>query len=121
MLEDAYKHIDPSDFFSPALWDFDLRGESLDSLVKGYIERYRDTESPLAFYANITMAYLTADYMERAATLRQVVVPMLEKTPDNADLRAALGMSLACLGDYDAAIKEGRKARELLSVDDCHW
>jgi TolB-like protein len=125
VLEEAYQHVDPVDLFSPALWDFDLMGGSLDSMVEGYIQRYRDTESPLAFYTNITMACLTAGDTERAATyadsVRQVLIPMLEKTPDNADLHAAMGMSLACIGDYDDAVKEGRKARELLSVDDCHW
>ena len=125
VLQEAYEHVDPSDLFSPGLWDFDLRGEVLDSLIVGYIERYRDSESPLALYGNITMAYLTAGNTERAATYadsaRQILIPMLETTPDNADLHAALGMSLACLGDYDDAVKEGRKARELLSVDDCHW
>jgi tetratricopeptide (TPR) repeat protein len=52
---------------------------------------------------------------------RLILEPMVESSPNDYHARAKLGVAYALTGDFEKAVNAGRRAKELLSVDACHW
>jgi hypothetical protein len=61
---------------------------------------------------------MVASYADSA---RIILEMQIEQVPDEANLHGMLSSALAHLGQYDAAIEEAQRGKELMSVDDCHW
>ena len=58
------------------------------------------------------------DYAERSRKANEI---QLKDEPDNANLRSSISAMLALLGQKDAAIREARRACELVPVDKDHF
>lgn len=52
---------------------------------------------------------------------RLILEPVVESSPNDYHAQAKLGIAYALIGDFEKAVKAGRRAKELLSVDACHW
>ena len=53
---------------------------------------------------------------------RVIIEEKIRTHPQNDyDLYAELGLAYAFLGEKDRAIEESTRAKELMSIEDCHW
>jgi hypothetical protein len=73
----------------------------------------------------MAMMYMSASQSDLMGTYcdsaRQILEENIRKAPDEYGLRMGMGLALACLGDYEGAIEQGKMAKELMSVSSCHW
>lgn len=77
-------------------------------------------------YLNVAQLYDLSGNRELAHIYYDSSRMVLEKMTDSErnvdyDIYASLGLTYAFLGKAEEAIKAGNKAKELMSIDDCHW
>jgi TolB-like protein/Tfp pilus assembly protein PilF len=130
---DAIRHvvIDASDRFEPVelisrgFWQYHLMDISLDSLIRYQLQSIDSSDTELEKFVIRATAYLASEQADLAIpycdSAKSIVEKRLREVPDEYGLHMGMGLSLACLGDYEEAIKHGQKAKELMSIDDCHW
>jgi len=125
VFNEASEHVNPVEILGDGFVDYHLADISADSIVSYYNTVYRDSLPPAELYGLAARVYkeegqtdIATQYCDSARMSIEKVLPL---APDDYGLHAGLGLSLACLGEADRAIEEGLKAKELMSVDDCHW
>ncbi|MCP4568937.1 MAG: protein kinase [FCB group bacterium] len=125
VFHEACKYVEPVEIISQRFWKYNLVNTPVDSLVADYVRIFRNTELPGLFYLTIAGAYWSAGQpglkLAHCDSAKSVLQQQLKYAPDEYGLHMGLGYALACLGEYDQAIEEGEKAKELMSVDGCHW
>jgi len=125
MLNELPGQVEPIDVIGWEYVPFGLFQVSADSVITRYAGAARDSVPPgmsyvLTLYACLGEGNtdLARVYCDSAASVLETLLPVAS---DHYDLHAYLGVSYACLGETDRAIEEGLKAKELMSVYDCHW
>ena len=125
VVDDAKEHIDPRAIVLAQQWDFDIYDCPDDSLLSYFINSFAANVAPAQYYLISAKIYrrmgrseLVATYADSARTTLEEII---EQVPDDAHLHGDLSVALAHLGQYEAAIEEAQRGRELMSVDDCHW
>jgi serine/threonine protein kinase/Tfp pilus assembly protein PilF len=95
-------------------------GEMIEEMLS-----YRNEQAEHKIYFNVGELYRLMDmpeisrvYFDSARTLLSHIV---QANPADYHMVAMLAVSYARLGMYDEAEAAGRSAKELMSVDDCHW
>ncbi|MGH8015192.1 MAG: hypothetical protein ACREBV_03280 [Candidatus Zixiibacteriota bacterium] len=96
-----------------------------EKLLSDYIVRIRDTLDLPMYFDNVASGY---DFMKDTAksllyidSARKIREIELKENPGQLGSSYALGLNLAYLGDCERAVELGQKAKELLSVDECHY
>jgi serine/threonine protein kinase/tetratricopeptide (TPR) repeat protein len=125
VFHEACKYVEPVEIISQRFWGYNLVDTPVDSLVDDYDRIFRNTELPGLFYLTKAYAYWWEGQLGRSIahcdSARSVLQEQLKYAPHEWGLHMGMGYALACLGEYDQAIEEGKKAKELMSVDGCHW
>jgi serine/threonine protein kinase/tetratricopeptide (TPR) repeat protein len=125
VFHEASNYIEPVEIISQRYWWFKLVDTPVDSLVADYVRIFRNTELPGMFYLTLAEAYWSAGQtgpmMAHCDSAKSVLQEQLKFAPNEYGLHMGMGYALACLGEFDQAIEEGKKAKELMSVDGCHW
>jgi len=125
VFHEACKYIEPVEIISQRFWSYDIVDTPVDSLVDDYVRIFRNAELPGLFYLTIAEAYLstgqTGIMMAHCDSAKSFLQEQLKYAPKEWGLHMAMGYALACLGEYDQAIEEGKRAKELMSIDGCHW
>ena len=85
--------------------------------------RYEQAEHKIYFnvgelYRLMDMPEISAVYYDSAYT---VLLQIVKANPDDYHMVAMLAVACARLGMNDEAVAAGQRAKELMSVDDCHW
>jgi tetratricopeptide (TPR) repeat protein len=85
----------------------------------------RDELPNFDFYFNLGELYRLTDKPDNSRlyfdSARIILESVVRASPDDYHVQAKLGVAYALVGDYDKAAQAGRRAKDLLSVDDCHW
>jgi TolB-like protein/Tfp pilus assembly protein PilF len=125
VVDDASEFVDPMAIVLSQQWGFEVYDVPDDSLLSYFINTFAADLPPVRIYlglANIYHRLGRSELVARYADSARITVEMIiEQAPDDAHLHAALSYALAHLGQYDGAIAEAQRGKELMSVDDCHW
>jgi serine/threonine protein kinase/Flp pilus assembly protein TadD len=125
VFHEACKYVEPVEIISQRFWRYNLVDTPVDSLVDDYDKIFRNTGLSGLFYLTKAGAYWSAGQtgimMAHCDSAKSVLQEHLKYAPNDYGLHMGMGFALACLGEYDQAIEEGEKAKELMSVDGCHW
>ncbi|MEE9443102.1 MAG: protein kinase [candidate division Zixibacteria bacterium] len=125
VFHEACKYIEPVEIISQRFWGFNLVDTPVDSLVADYVRMFRSTELSGLFYLTIAEGYSsvgqTGIMMAHCDSAKSLLQEQLKYASNEYGLHIAMAYALACLGEYEQAIEEGKKAKELMSVDGCHW
>jgi serine/threonine protein kinase/tetratricopeptide (TPR) repeat protein len=126
LTREALTHCDSVEFASQAwhlvnrLPDIDLR-----KLVYTYQKTYKQWTDTGHYFVTLGRGY--AQLGDSAMSLvyfdssRQQYEKRIKESPDDPLIASILGSILARLGKCDRAVEFGRRSKELLSVDKCHW
>lgn len=123
---EALQHCDTLDFLPGALW---LLIDELPEIPwREYLQRYKreHQDEPRSNYL-AALAHWHGALHDTTAMLAYVdsARVFLEQTiqarPENFEATSALGMAYAVLGDCSQGVKYGRRGKELMPVDLCHW
>jgi tetratricopeptide (TPR) repeat protein len=125
VVDDAKDYVNPMAIAFAQKWDFGIFGVPDDSLLLHFAKASTGKVAPHGLYSGLAKIYQRKGRHDMAAayadSARIILEMLIEKVPNEADLHVRLSFALAHLGQYDAAIKEAQRAKELESVDDCHW
>jgi len=125
VLEEAAKHVDVLEVLAVEFLQYGLTEISNDSLLNSLSGPFRDSVPPGMYYGAVAQAYRTAGQtelmIEYCDSTRIALEAILSYVTNEHGVYEVLGMAYACLGEADRAIEAGLKAKEMMSVDDCHW
>lgn len=109
---------------SMGIWRF-LPEEYHTQAMIEEVRRLREELSSFDLYFNLgelsRLMGRTAQSRLYFDSARIVLEPIVAASPDDYHIQTKLGFAYALLGEREKAEKAGRRAKELLSVDDCHW
>ena len=132
VLEKASAHVEPMKVLGYAiggssylgLWRFNLLDMPYQQILTELPEVIPD---PRKFPLEMNLGQIcllggdTANARTHYLAAKDDLQKQIKSAPDEFDFHSALGLTLAYLGDYDAAIEEGKIAGKLMSVETCHW
>jgi serine/threonine protein kinase/lipoprotein NlpI len=125
VLEEAAKHVDVLDVLAEEFLQYGLTEVSTDSLLSSFSGPFRDSVPPGMYYGAVAGAYRAAGQtelmIEYCDSTRIAIEATLPYVTDEHGIYEGLGLAYACLGEAEKAIEAGLKAKEIMSVDDCHW
>ena len=145
IVREALGHVDTVQFVNMLLLDWQVWGYSIDSVLRGnelllglVLDRIRNNRqlNPELYqsfwalsegYRASDKANLAAQYLDstRAELEEQIKTwennKNLEQTPDYAHRFSNLGLVLAELGWCQQAELVGKRGKDLLSINKCHW
>lgn len=106
------------------LWRFLPKQYHTEEMIEELLaHRYEQAEHKVYFnvgelYRLMNMPAVSTIYYDSAYT---VLLQIVKANPDDYHMVAMLAVACARLGMNEEAEAEGRRAKELMSVDDCHW
>ncbi|NIP43532.1 MAG: protein kinase [candidate division Zixibacteria bacterium] len=125
VVDDAKEYVNPMAIAFAQKWNFGIFDVLDDSLLLRFAKASVGKVAPHGLYSGLANIYHRKERHDVAAayadSARIILEMLIEKVPYDANLHVRLSFAFAHLGQYDAAINEARRAKELESVDDCHW
>jgi len=106
------------------LWRFLPKKYISEEMIK-QVEPLREKLPDFDYWCNISELYrllnkpeLSRTYVDSAKTELEEIC---EVSSHDFHIVGKLALTYARLGEVDKAADAGRRAKELMSVDDCHW
>lgn len=122
VAETALYEIMPST--TPGLWRFIIDRVDPDQMIADLRALPHDLPRYL-LHLNVAQIFELTGREDSARvyydSCRSQLIDMSFGKRERFHVNAMLGLTYAFLGMADSAIANGRKAKELMSVDDCHW
>jgi serine/threonine protein kinase/Tfp pilus assembly protein PilF len=109
---------------SLGIWRFLPEEYHTEEMINEFVP-LRDELSSFDYYFNLGQLYRLIGKSNKSLmyfdSSRTVLEKVVEVSPDDYHALTKLGLAYALLGRHEEAAKAGKRAKELLSVDDCHW